>query len=302
MLTISGLAGYCGCDEHGRARVAPATLYKYQTTERRLLEFLGDVPAASVSAASLIDWQTWLESRESSGVVTANGYKRDARAMWNLMRQRGLDVCATEGIWRFKKEPKGVKSIKPEYAWKLMAYSGIRDTALLMLADDSARRRGGLANLQLKDLRIFQDDQDELCVVARTVEKGEKPQLLLAGEITAMALSVWLHVRENYLQSLGVEDHGYVFIDLKSGAPLSPHAMTQNVWRLRQKAQIPQDEPASLHKFRHKRAKELLQLLSLPEVRDLLGHEEASTTADMYAVNGEDELIAAFFGRGRRKK
>lgn len=289
-------------DEHGRLRVAEATAYRYRVTGARLVEFFGDVDMVTVTAAGLIEWQRWLESRPGSGVVTVNGYKRDARAMWNEMRRRGLDVCATDGIWSFKKEPRGVRSIKPEFAWKLLAFSGIRDTVILLLVDDSARRRGGLANLQLCDLRIFQDDEDEWCVVGRTIEKGEKPQLLLAGEIPALALRVWLYIRENYLQALGVEDHGYVFINLRDGSPLSPHAFTQNVWRLRQKAQIPQDEPASLHKFRHKRAKELLKLLSLPEVRDILGHEEASTTADMYAVNGEDELIEAFFKRGRRRE
>ena len=46
----------------------------------------------------------------------------------------------------------------------------------------------------------------------------------------------------------------------------------------------------------------LKKVLSLPEVRDILGHEEAATTADMYVVNDEDDLVAAFFTRGKPKK
>jgi integrase len=184
----------------------------------------------------------------------------------------------------------------------MLAYSGLRETALLMLAEDSARRRGGLANLKISELNFFEDDDGEYGVVGRTIEKGEKPQILLAGHEAVMALKAWLYVRKQFLELLKVRDHGYVFINLHDGSPLTPDNMTRAVSRLRQRAGVPADQPAGLHSRRHRRAKELLKVLDLPTVRDILGHEEASTTADMYAVNGEEELVDAFFNRARKKK
>jgi len=300
-MLLSALPDYVSLNEHGRRRVKTTTEYTYTVTCRRLVDYFGDVDVESIATSDLLDFQEWLDGRDIT-VVTKNTYKRTVRAMWNYLKSRKVNVCDPTGLFEMSKEPRGNKAISERNGIRMLAYSGIRETALIMLVEDSGRRRGGMANLKISDLNFFDDDEDgSWGVVGRTVEKGDKPQILLAGHEAVMALKTWLHIRKLLLDQLKVKDHGFVFVNLHDGSPMTPDNMTAAVSRLRQKAGVPADQPAGLHSRRHRRAKELLKVLSLPEVRDILGHEEASTTADMYVTNDEDDLVKAFFGRGRQK-
>jgi len=301
-MKISEVANFCAHDEYGRLRVSRETLRVYRTTVNRLLEFFGDVPVASISSADMVAFQTWMDGKNIAA-ATRNSYIRNVRAFWNRMRMLGEDVCETKNIFRFKKEPKRVKSITEKNTWRMMAATGIRDTAILWLAMDSARRRGGLACLRLNDFRImWNEEHEEYYIIGQVVEKGEKPQLLMAYHGAALALKAWLIVREELLRILGVEDHGYVFVNIKNGQPLGLISFSALTKKIAQRANIPADQATNLHSFRHRAAKELLKNLSLTEVRDILGHEDITTTANQYAVNSEDELMEAFFTRARRKK
>lgn len=299
-MLLSDVPDFCYHNEHSRPRVSVATLATYHNTVKRLIDLFGDVDVESLEEADLLDFEEWLANRDISH-VTQNTYKRTARAILNYLRKSGIQVVDPTGLFTMSKEPRGAKAISKRNAIRMLAYSGIRETALLMLVDDSARRRGGMANLKISDLNFFEDEDGSPCVIGHTIEKGDKPQILLAGKEAVLALQVWLHIRGLYLAQLKIKDHGYVFINLHDGSPLTPNNMTSAVSRLRQKAGIPAHQPAGLHSRRHRRAKELLKVLSLPEVRDLLGHAEAATTADIYAVNGEEELAAAFFERVKKK-
>lgn len=296
-MQLGEIAHFCAHGQYGRARVSAETFRSYRIAVARLVEYFGDVEVESLTTSDMLDWQEWLDNRDASSVTTDNSYKRTIRAIWNLLRSRGVQVCDTDGIWRFRKQARGVKSISQRNYYRMAAFSGIRETLMLILANQSARRRGGLARLQVTDLHFITHDNGREGVVGHTIEKGDKPQLLLADEEAVWALKLWLDIRENFLKHHKVDDHGYLFINLMDGSPLSEQAMSQAIWRLKERAGIPADQPASLHAQRHYRAKELLKALSLPEVRDILGHEDASTTANMYAVNGEQELIDAFFKR-----
>lgn len=302
-MNISEIPFFCAHDPRGRLRVSEDTYqHAYRSAANRLIEFFEDVPVTELTSQDLKDWQDWLDSRDTA-VATRNTYVRTARAMLNHLKSRGVAVCDTTGVFHFRKERKGVKSISSANAWRMLAATGIRDTAIIWLAMDSARRRGGLAGLRLDDMRIIWNDEiEEFYVVGEVVEKGDKPQLLLAYHGAAMALSAWLIIREELLAVLRVPDHGYVFCDIRTGLPLSKATMSGLTIKISQKANIPAHEPTNLHSFRHRRAKEMLKDLSIAEVRDILGHSSVQTTADIYAVNGKDELIDAFFGRGRKKK
>lgn len=300
---LSEVAKFCSTDQHGKPRVSHETQRIYKSTVGRFIEYFGEeVSVESVQTADLIDWQEWLDARPESGVTTDNTYKRTARALWNYMEKRGVEVCQTNDVWNFRKEERKLNAINQDNAYKMLGFSGIRDTCILTLAFESARRRGGLADLQLKNLRVWYDDESgEYRVVGKVREKGDKPQILLGGHEAGLALEIWLRIRGGLLKTMDVDDHGYVFINLRNGEPLTAQRMTGIVYRIKQKAGIPADEPTHLHSFRHRRAKELLKVLSLPEVRDILGHEESSTTADIYAVNSDEDLINAFFTRGQGK-
>lgn len=301
-MNLSEIAFFCAHDNNGRLRVSEETYNRiYRPGAARLIEFFEDIPVMEIDPVDLQEWQDWLDSRDTA-VATRNTYVRTARALWNHLRKRGVSVCDTKGVFRFRKERKTIKSVSSANAWRMLAASGIRDTAILWLAYDSARRRGGLAGLQLNDFKIlWNEDIEELYVIGEVIEKGNKPQILMAYHDAAMVLDAWLTVREELLHALHVKDHGYVFVDIRTGGPLSKQTMSSLTSKIAQKANIPAHEKTNLHSFRHRRAKDLLKNLSLPEVRDILGHENIETTADMYGTNGNEELMNAFFGRARGK-
>lgn len=302
-MNLSEIATFVSHDSHGRLRVSEETFQRvYRPAAARLIDFFEDIPVTQITAADLLDWQDWLDSRDTA-VTTRNTYVRTARAMFNHLKSRGVAVCDVAGVFTFEEVTKGVKSVSSGNAWRMLAATGIRDTAILWLAMDSARRRGGLAGLTLDNCQvIWNDDLNEYYVVGEVMEKGNKPQILLAYHGAALALNAWLIIREELLRVLKVPDHRFVFVDTRTGGPLSKQTMSSLTTKIAQKANIPANEPTNLHSFRHAAAKRLLKDLSLAEVRDILGHSSVNTTADIYAVNGKEELMEAFFERTRRKR
>ena len=233
IMNLSNVAFFCAHDENGRRRrvngkpLSDAT-YKsaYRSCVARLTELFGDCPVHEIASDDLIDWQEWLDGRDINA-VTRNTYVRTAKALWRHMKQRGVPVCDTEGVFQFVHEQKGVKSITTAHAYTMLAHSGLRDATILWLAMVSVRRRGGLARLRVENMRIFLDeDSNEYRMIGSTTEKGEKPQVVFADHNATMLLQTWLDVRDHLLKALKASDHGYVFINIKTGIPLTPGAMT----------------------------------------------------------------------------
>lgn len=295
-MLLSDVATFCSTNKNGRSRVKPGTVNMYKTAVSRLLSFFDDTPVEDITVEDLADWQKWLDANGETNVVTDNTYKRTVRSLWRYMQKQGLAVCDVAGVFDFKKEIKGVKSISAKNANKMLAYSGIRETAIILMANESACRRGGLASMKVNTTRIwFEDELKEYVVMSYVTEKGEKPRVVVGFHRAALAMQLWISIRDAFMQDLGIRDHGYVFINLKDGSPLSAHAMSANNSRIKQKANIPKAEPCNLHAHRHHRAKELLKVHSLDFVRDVLGHESIETTAQQYAVRGEEEVMAELF-------
>lgn len=295
-MLLSDVATFCSTNSHGRSRVKSATVNVYKTAVSRLILFFDDIPAEEIDEGDLQDWQKWLDANGETNVVTDNTYKRTVRSLWRYMKKRGLEVCDVTGIFEFKKELKGVKSISARNARKMLAFTGIRETAIILMANESACRRGGLASMTVSATRIwYEEELGEYVVMSYVTEKGDKPHVIVGFHRAALAMQLWLDIRNQYIQDLGIKDHGYVFINLRDGSPQSAHSMSANNSRIKQKANIPKAEPCNLHAHRHHRAKELLKVHSLDFVRDVLGHNSVETTANQYAVRGVDEVMEELF-------
>ena len=251
----------------------------------------------AVTPLMLDNWQKWVDKKDIA-IESANGYKRVARTLWNRLAHRGVvEERLPVRFWNFRKPRRKNKACSQNTFVHMLANSGVRNAALLYLVADSARRRGGVIDLNLDRLKIwFDEDDKEYCMVANVTEKGNKPQLFVAGHEACLALQAWLWIRKQLLDELGVKDHGYVFINLRTGARLAPESITRIAMITKRAANIPEEEPAGLHSFRHKKIKELIKKLDWAMVRDIAGHEQVSTTFDVYGRNTDDEMAAAFFG------
>lgn len=298
-MLLSELENFCAHHSDDRRRVSESTQETYKYTVARLIEYFGDVSIESFTLPMLQDWQLWVDSIEDLRVTTQNNYKRRARTMLNYARERGFDVpIFPPRFWNLRKTHKTVRAITNHNKIKMLAASGVRDTAMLMLVAESGRRRGGLVNLQTKNIHIWHNPEKGYRMVGKVREKGDKPQLMFASHHAVMALQVWLELRSKLLASMEVRDHGYVFTSYTTGKPLHPNSITHIAGRIKELADISDADAAGLHSFRHRAAKEMLKEgMSLPEVRDILGHSSSVVTADMYIINDEEDLTAVFFDK-----
>lgn len=73
--------------------VAPSTQKKYKDCIARFIEFMGeDVPVETIDRETYAAFHEWLGTR-GTRAITCNGYRRRQRAIWNRLRERGIDVC-----------------------------------------------------------------------------------------------------------------------------------------------------------------------------------------------------------------
>lgn len=303
-MLLSKVAEFCTTASDGREIVIHKTAYKYGYVASLLVDYFGDIEVTSITPLMLNGWQRWLEEKPLA-TETTNGYKRVARTLFNRLANRDIVEKLPERFWKFKKPRKKDKAISQTNYVHMLANSGIRDAAILFLIADSARRRGGLCDLHLDRMNIwFDEDDKEYRMVANVTEKGEKPQLFVAGHEAVCALNTWLWIRKMLLDELGVKDHGYVFISLRTGQPLTPESVSRVALITKRAANIAESERCNLHAFRHKKIKELIKHLDWAMVRDIAGHEQVSTTFDIYGQNNETEMKDAFFKarRGARMK
>jgi integrase/recombinase XerC len=144
-------------------------------------------------------------------------------------------------------------------------FEGLRDKAILELFYSCGIRLSELINLKLEDLILRED-------AVRVFGKGKKERILPVGSHAKNAILNYLNIR-NKIVLAGIQE---LFV-LKSGKKM--YAMS--VQRLVKKYinQVVNIASASPHVLRHSYATHLLDRgASIRVVKDLLGHENLSTT------------------------
>ena len=301
-VNLSSIASFVAHDDRGRLRVSKST-YKstYQAAAGQLINYFGNLSVSDITEDDLYDWMCHLDDRVDNkeiAIPTRNSYIRGVKSMWSHMHKRGVKVCIAREVLKFRKELKTVKSVKHSDAYLALAFANPRDESLIRLALESGRRRGGLCNLHLDDFTIVFDEEIlEYRVIGKTIEKGNKEQILFAKHHAAIALMNWLEIRGKIMRHMRVPEHGRVFINLKTGQPLAVDSLSQIMKELKRKAHLPQNAIMRLHGLRHTAAQDMLKYMSLPDVSAILGHEETSTTADIYCIKDPEQLADAFFKR-----
>jgi tyrosine recombinase XerC len=148
---------------------------------------------------------------------------------------------------------------------KLTQFDGIRDKAILELFYACGIRLNELINLKLEDLFLREN-------AVRIFGKGKKERILPVGKYSRKAILNYLDIRKKAATS-GVQE---LFV-LKSGKKMYP----MSIQRLIKKyiTSVVNISSASPHMLRHSYATHLLDNgASIRVVKDLLGHENLSTT------------------------
>ncbi|HCW77355.1 MAG TPA: tyrosine recombinase XerC [Candidatus Marinimicrobia bacterium] len=160
---------------------------------------------------------------------------------------------------------------------------GRRDYAILELFYSTGMRVSEMANLTLGQLNLER-------MTVRVFGKGSKERIIPVGRMAADSIESYLTLRKQLVPNMQLRD-GVVFLN-KNGRPLTAGGIRVRVKQAIKK--IADMKKVSPHVLRHSFATHLLNRgADLMAVKDLLGHENLSTT-QIYTHLQTDKLKSVY--------
>src|ERR1017187_1560474 len=140
---------------------------------------------------------------------------------------------------------------------------------LLSIFYGTGMRRGDVSQLNVSDWC-----REEGLLLVRNSKTGQARQVPVPA-VTWQCLEAYLPKRQNHLESLGTTDESALFVS-RSGGRLKATAISRGLQSLGRSCS---ETPITMHQFRHTCASDLLEAgTCLPDVQQLLGHQNISTT------------------------
>ncbi|RJX17510.1 MAG: hypothetical protein C4575_12770 [Desulforudis sp.] len=295
----------------GLAGRSPRTVEWYRKHLVPLAHDLGEeMTVGMVMEADLLDWYARLERRqvrwEGSSRPTAkgrlapdtlHGYVRAVRLLFKRLMQWGVILENPAAHLELPKLPRsGRPGISDSNVQAILhaAKDDIRDYALLRFLEASGCRRGGIANLQLGDLNL-DNDNERLRRRATVHEKGAKERSVVLTPGALQALEAWLELRSKL--EIDSPDDDHVFLGREhQGMPWRPMREDGISGVLRRyKERLDLRGSCSPHQWRHRWARKRLQEgMGLSQVSQLMGHEDVSITVRYYGQFTIDQLQDAY--------
>lgn len=219
---------------------------------------------------------------------TVDCYARGLKAFFNhLVRMGHLERSPVE--YRLRRLPKRAKKdIAQDDLERLVlkAKYNARDYAIVCVLRDSGCRVSGLLSMRITALHVVQviaeDGSARLHGRALVYEKGDKGRYIFFGDEACRALRLYLDSRP-----VVAANDDRLWINYK-GQPMTRSGVYQMLKRLAQYAGVERFNP---HAFRHAFAKRLLaQNAPAKVIQELMGHEDVTTTMNMYVILDDQEL------------
>ena len=173
-----------------------------------------------------MDWDTFLDIISSvPSANTQRGYHAASKSYARVMRIDSPLLDKNNYIRRSESEPREGLS-EDEFRTLLDTIDrrtliGKRDAAMLLIQAGG----GGYRSTELATLKVKHINLDELTVMA--FRKGGRWHTAAITQEAADAIGEWMRVRPRVLAKYGVTDHGFLFVAVKSGQPLTRWGVTQ---------------------------------------------------------------------------
>ena len=243
----------------------------------------------SVTRAQYAAFHEWLAKRGTKA-ITCNGYRRRLRAVWNRLRERGIDVCDDRGIFKELPVPnQRSKAITEAHFSEMLQIANIRDTAILLYVASAGFRRQTVPRLRLDNTHIWLSDSGQYRIASKIPqEKTSPPRLVIGDEAAALATRLWLEIRE-------FSDSPWLFYEMAGGGQMAEYTVSSVFGNLRRSANIPAWSNASAHGLRHRFAQQQLNEHDQKIVAQWMGIS-IETMLKVYAHRGDDALITARLG------
>jgi len=265
---------------------SPHTKKWYSFRLDLLSRFLGETRAlADVLEVDLIQYREMLEKKKLSP-DTLFGYIRAVRRIFKWLHVRGITSINIAADINLPPLPKrGKKGIDDKHVKMILAAAkkqSVRDYAMLLFFASSNARRGGVSNLQLKNLNLSAPEPQRRQV--QVFEKGGKERTVIMDEQTYKAMKAWLKVRPAGSQ--------YVFVT-KKGKPLALESINKIISRYKTRLGI--KEPCSPHQWRHRWFRRMLQNhMPIGQAAQIGGHQNIKITHEFYGQFAMPELQEAY--------
>lgn len=270
--------------------ISDATKAKYGQTCQRLITYFGDIPVESITREGYAGFHDWLAGRETTNEITVNGYRRQARALWHRLAERGYQVCDIEGITKELPPPlQRSKAVTDEHLQRVMQIASVRDAAIVLYMVRSGIRRQTVPRLTIAGTKIWQRP-DGLYRIASQIpqEKTSAPRLIMAEHDAALAVHFWLAIRKH-------QDSPWLFPAYDTGGQLDKISVGTIFARLRQRAGIPTWASFGAHSLRHKFAQTMLDDHDAKTVSQWMGIS-TETLLQVYAYRSAEDLVTRRFG------
>lgn len=173
-----------------------------------------------------MDWDVFLDIISTvPSPNTQRGYHAAGKSYARVMRIDSPLLDKNNYIRRAESEPREGLSYDEFYALlgtiDRRTLIGKRDAAMLLVQVCG----GGYRSSEIANLKIRHVDLGDLEVLA--FRKGQRWHTAAITPETADALREWMRVRVRILRKYGVTDHGFLFVAVKSGQPLTRWGVSQ---------------------------------------------------------------------------
>lgn len=261
---------------------------------QELIEQVGDIPIGDVTPDHLAVWLKHLRNRDHASrpgqklsPYTVNYYARAMRAFWNHLVEMGHVDRSPARQMRLRKLPKKrKKELSQDEIARLVEASqyDLRNHAVILVLRDSGCRVGELCSMRAEGVMIREDDDGRLH--GRAMVHGDK-----------MSKSRWVYFGSRacrairaYLRSRPPNAPDALWLSKRSNKAIGPAGIRQAIRSIGDRAGV---DSATPHAFRHAFAKRL-QNEGAPArlIQELLGHEDVTTTLQMYITYDDEELAA----------
>lgn len=268
--------------------VSPHTRGVYGVACRQLIRYFGDIHVESITRDDFAHWHEWVGGRDISP-HSVNTYRRTVRAVWNRLRERGVDVCDIAGITRMVPAPVGKgKAIKLEYLEQILNVANERDKAIVLFVLSSGIRRQSIGEMTTRNTIIYSGKCGKLRIVSKIPqEKTSAPRPVFGGHRAAVAVQRWLNNRHH-------RDSIFIFNHMKTGGKLSVHTITGIFGRLRSRAGVPAGVGVNAHALRHRFAQDRLNKFDAKIVAQWMGIT-VDTVLKVYAHRSYEEMERLYY-------
>jgi len=247
-------------------RASPHTVEAYRRDLRDFLDFVGEVPLASLTRARIQDWLVAGHARGLAPSTLGRRLSAVAGMLAHAVERGWIAHSPADGV-RAPKRPRHLPRTLPvEQTERLLRHGSrsmeLRDRALIGVLYGCGLRVSEAVGLDLEDVDL---EAREL----RVLGKGRKERIVPIPDKAARWLAEWLSERPASAERA-------VFLNVRGGR-LSARSVQR---MLKQRAlELGADPSVTPHRLRHSFATHLLAGgVDLRAIQDLLGHASLATT------------------------